>query len=76
IQIATQKNAREQNTHGRHYGPPPVALPAAAGLAISPLSESQRALFSEPEITTTCNLPERGAKGYAESACIAGRAGA
>ncbi|MFA7334883.1 MAG: hypothetical protein WC130_11415, partial [Kiritimatiellia bacterium] len=40
-QIATQKNAREQNTHGRHYGPPPVALPAASGLAISPLSESQ-----------------------------------
>ncbi|MFA7335047.1 MAG: hypothetical protein WC130_12260, partial [Kiritimatiellia bacterium] len=41
IQIATQKNAREQNTHGRHYGPSPVALPAASGLAISPLSESQ-----------------------------------
>ncbi|MFA7334451.1 MAG: hypothetical protein WC130_09200, partial [Kiritimatiellia bacterium] len=46
-QIATQKNAREQNTHGRHYGPPPVALPAAAGLAISPLSESQSERFSE-----------------------------
>ena len=48
IQIATQKNAREQNTHGRHYGPPPVALPAASGLAISPLSESQITIKTAP----------------------------